>query len=93
MASAMSSIAFRREYIHLMIIKSTEQLSIIRICNDLCVHMMVIQILVQHSDHSAIQYTNRAFIQSIGFGSDIFVCIMFDKVVGFVTHYDIWISN
>ena len=55
--------------------------------------MIVFQILVQGTDHCAVQHTDFTFIQSSGIRGNVAIYIVLNQVIGFFTHYSIRIAD
>ena len=82
MLSSVRAVAFCGQDIHLMGIKGTEQLCMIRISNHFRRDLMLIQVLVQHADHGAVQHPDPASVQRRRFCSDADISIMLHKIIG-----------
>ena len=93
MLSSVSAVAFRGQHVHVMGVKSAEQMRIIRKSNNFRCHLMFIQILVQHADHGAVQHADPAPVHGCGIGCYIRVSVMLHEIIRFSAHDSLWVSD
>ena len=93
MISSVCAIALCSNNIHLAGVEGRHHLIMAGKPDDLRLYMMRGQVFLQHTDDGAVQHADPAAIQGLRLRCDVGICIMPDKIIGFVAHDAFWIGN